>query len=83
MSLEARPSGPLDNMMTRSPASGSILNTSWFGSVRCGRSRKARRGGRLKITLISVDDAASALPARMKNGTPAQRQLSTSRRSAT
>ena len=37
----------------------------------------------MKTTLTSVASTGIALPARMKNGTPAQRQLSTSSRSAT
>ena len=39
-------------------------------------------GGLLKITRSSVTFASRHLPARMKKGTPAQRQLSTNSRSA-
>jgi hypothetical protein len=40
------------------------------------------RGGDLKMILTSVTRSGSSLPARMKNGTPDQRQLSISSRSA-
>jgi hypothetical protein len=46
-------------------------------------SAKSSRGGRWNSTIASVAVVASALPARMKKGAPAQRQLSTSSRSAT
>ena len=45
---------PLDSSSIRSPASGSIRRISSFGCGCSGSSRKASRGGRLKITRTSV-----------------------------
>ena len=54
--------------------------------VRLGPARRRRakpsRGGRLNTSRSSVWVTGSRLPVRMKNGTPDQRQLSISSRSA-
>ena len=56
-----------------------MRSTSWSQpDANCGAN--ARRGGRWKTIRISVARASNALPARMKKGTPDQRQLSMSRR---
>ncbi len=57
--------------------------TSWFGSGR-GDSlgTKPSHGVVLKTTRTSVTVTGSDLPARMKKGTPDQRQLSISSRNA-
>ena len=41
-----------------------------------------RSGGRLSLTITSVDDIGSRLPARMKNGTPSHRHESMRNRTA-
>ena len=74
--------GPLEVSPIRSPGSGSMRSTTWFGSHRDALPMKRSRGGRRNTSRTSVTRAASALPALMKNGTPAQRQLSTSSRRA-
>ena len=67
--------------MTRAaPGLGSIRKMSSSGSGLFDEN--ASFGGRLKMTRISVSRTGSALPARMGNGTPDQRQLSISRRRA-
>ena len=67
--------------ITRSaPGVGSMRKISSSGSGVYGVI--ANFGGRLKMTRISVARTGSALPARMKNGTPDQRQLSISSRNA-
>ena len=82
-SLQAQPSVPLERKTIRTPASGSIRKTNSFGSACCTSAKKERDGTRRKMTRTSVALAASDFPARMKKGTPAQRQLSTFRRRAT
>jgi hypothetical protein len=64
------------------PVEGSSLTTSWFGSGMWLARQNARRGGCLKTSRSSVCVAGRRLPVRTKNGTPAQRQLSMSSRSA-
>ena len=64
------------------PVDGSSLTTSWFGSGWRSRSAKPSRGGVLEDSRSSVCVAGRRLPVRMKNGTPDQRQLSMSSRSA-
>ena len=66
----------------RAPVDGSSLITSWLGSGRRSSAAKPRCGGCLKTSRTSVCVTGSRLPARMKNGTPDQRQLSISSRSA-
>ena len=56
--------------------------TSWFGSGRRSSTAKPSRGGCLKTRRTSVWVTGRRLPVRMRNGTPDQRQLSISRRSA-
>ena len=64
------------------PVDGSSLTTSWFGSGAWIAAGKPSFGGCLKTSRSSVCVTGSRLPVRMKNGTPAQRQFSISRRSA-
>ena len=65
------------------PVRGSIRNTIWLGSgARWPISMKWTFGGCLNTSRSSVWRTGSCLPVRMKNGTPAQRQLSISTRSA-
>ncbi len=60
-----------------------MRSTSWFGSGRgVSRGTNPSHGVVLKTTRTSVTVTGSDLPARMKNGTPDQRQLSISRRMA-
>ena len=66
----------------RAPGVGSMRIASWLGSGILPVPTP-RRGGRLKTTWISVSLTGSFLPARMKKGTPLQRQLSISSSSAT
>ena len=68
--------------ITRMPVVGSSLTTIWFGSGMRSPCLKPSRGGSLNTSRSSVCVAGSLLPVRMKNGTPAQRQLSISSRSA-
>jgi hypothetical protein len=68
---------------SRRPGSGSIRSTIWLGPALVGRERKASRGSRRRNSRTSVTLRGSALPARRKTGTSAQRQLSISSRSAT
>ena len=67
---------------SRRPGSGSIRRTIWLGSALVGSGRKASRGVRRRSSRTSVTMCGSALPARRKMGTSAQRQLSISSRSA-
>ena len=65
------------------PSLGCTVMTSWFGRTSCVPSCwKPRCGTGLRTTAISVTLRARRLPVRRYIGTPAQRQLSTSRRSA-
>ena len=54
----------------------------WFGCESGPRNPKPSRGGFLNTSRTSVWVTGSRLPVRMKNGTPAQRQLSMSSRNA-
>ena len=58
--------------------SGQRRKRKWL--VSSGPTR--RSGGRLSVTSTSVVETGIFLPARMKNGTPSQRQESTCRRTA-
>ena len=60
----------------RTPVEGSSLITSWFGSGRRSSTSKPSFGGCLKTRRTSVCVTGRRLPARMKNGTPDQRQFS-------
>ena len=65
------------------PVLGSILITIWLGSgSRLPLGMNASFGGCLKTSRTSVCLIGMRLPVRMKNGTPAQRQLSISSLSA-
>ena len=65
------------------PSFGWTVRISWLGWTPTEPSDlKARCGTGLSCTAISVTLRVSRLPVRRKIGTPAQRQLCTSRRSA-
>ena len=68
---------------SETPSLGCTVMTSWFGRTSWVPSCwKPRCGTGLRATAISVTLRARRLPVRRYIGTPAQRQLSTSRRSA-
>ena len=71
-------------MIRRIPVVGSSLITSWLsiGSRIPCIEMKPSRGGRLNTSRTSVWVTGSRLPVRMNQGTPDQRQLSISSRSA-
>ena len=70
-------------MRRRAPGLGPIRSTSWLGSGRgASFGTKPSQGVVLKTTRTSVTVTGSDFPARMKNGTPDQRQLSISSRIA-
>jgi hypothetical protein len=65
------------------PSLGCTVRISWFGCTPTDPSDvNARCGTGLSCTAISVTLRASRLPVRSTIGTPAQRQLCTSSRSA-
>ena len=79
----AGPSASFACMRIRAPGRGPMRSTSWFGSGRgASLGTKPSHGVVLKTTRTSVTVTGSDLPARMKKGTPDQRQLSISSRSA-
>ena len=65
------------------PSSGWIRIASRFGSGSVDESRKSRCGTSLNWIAISDARFGSRFPVRRKNGTPDQRQSSTSKRAAT
>ena len=81
--MRMRVPGILAPIEIETPSLGCIVRTIWLG---CGPTdpcaTKPMCGTGLRITAISVSLRASRLPVRSRIGTPAQRQLSTSRRSA-
>ena len=81
--IGARPDrvGALGVQAHAGAGAGSTRTTSWLGSGRWARRPKPRLGGCLKTSRSSVCRTGSVLPVRMKNGTPAQRQLSICSRS--
>ena len=81
--LRNGPSASFACMLSRAPGRGPIRRTSWFASGRgVSFGTNPSQGMVLKTTRTSVTVTGSDFPARMKNGTPDQRQLSISSRSA-
>ena len=74
--------GILPARLSPSWVSGQIRNRSWL-LMRIGPVPNTSKGTCLKRIVISVAVTGMVLPARMRIGTPAQRQVSRARRTAT